>query len=59
MKECHKVTEVDSSTGKIRLAQNAFTVKKGALSHGLRVVLTLVFCHVTLENALLVSRCLE
>lgn len=43
----------------IRLAQNAFSVKKGVLSHGLQVVLTLVFCHVTLENALLVSRCLE
>lgn len=44
---------------KIRPAQSAFSVKKGVLSHGLQVVLTLVFCHVTLENALLVSRCLE
>lgn len=44
---------------KIRLAQNAFSVKKGVLNHDLWVVLTLVFCRVTLENALLVSRCLE
>lgn len=44
---------------RIRLAWNAFSVRKGALSQGLWVVLTLVFCHVTLENALLVFRCLD
>lgn len=44
---------------KIRLAQNAFSVKKGALSHGLWVVLTPVFCRAILGNVLLVFRCLD
>lgn len=48
-----------SSLAKTRLAQNAFSVKKGALNHGLWVVPIHVFCHVTLENVLLVFRCLE
>lgn len=44
---------------KIRLAQSASSVKKDALNPGLWVVLTLVFCPVTLENALLVFKCLD